>query len=162
MCVHRMVEGRHLCDCMAAKHKLIGNCLACGRIVCAQEGSGPCLFCGDYTVGVPGAGRSRSSFFLHPRLGSGGRACDVSSFSYRKFSNASNAGADACHAHITKDRSLLSSANHLFSCMSRRVYRSTCAPLYQLLLHRNRTRRQSISSSVHPLFRAITEVCADY
>lgn len=28
------------------KHKLVNNCLKCGRIICEQEGSGPCLFCG--------------------------------------------------------------------------------------------------------------------
>lgn len=42
-----MLKGRHLCNCQAAKHKLINNCTRCGRIVCEQEGSGPCLFCGN-------------------------------------------------------------------------------------------------------------------
>lgn len=42
-----MLKGRHLCDCEAAKHKLVNNCIHCGRIVCEQEGSGPCLFCGN-------------------------------------------------------------------------------------------------------------------
>ncbi|XP_026565418.1 activating signal cointegrator 1 [Pseudonaja textilis] len=41
-----MLPGRHSCECLAQKHKLINNCLTCGRIVCEQEGSGPCLFCG--------------------------------------------------------------------------------------------------------------------
>uniref|UniRef100_A0A2M4BJ76 Putative activating signal cointegrator 1 n=1 Tax=Anopheles marajoara TaxID=58244 RepID=A0A2M4BJ76_9DIPT len=41
------LKGRHHCDCQAVKHKLINNCLHCGRIVCEQEGSGPCLFCGS-------------------------------------------------------------------------------------------------------------------
>lgn len=41
-----MLKGRRLCSCQASKHKLINNCLSCGRIVCEQEGSGPCLFCG--------------------------------------------------------------------------------------------------------------------
>lgn len=36
-----------MCNCQAAKHKLINNCIQCGRIVCEQEGSGPCLFCGN-------------------------------------------------------------------------------------------------------------------
>ena len=40
------VAGRRLCDCQAQTHDLVGNCLSCGRIVCAQEGIGPCLFCG--------------------------------------------------------------------------------------------------------------------
>ncbi|XP_058445486.1 activating signal cointegrator 1 [Malaya genurostris] len=42
-----LLKGRNLCDCQASKHKLINNCLHCGRIVCEQEGSGPCLFCGS-------------------------------------------------------------------------------------------------------------------
>lgn len=42
-----ILSGRHKCDCQATKHKLISNCLRCGRIVCEQEGSGPCLFCGS-------------------------------------------------------------------------------------------------------------------
>ncbi|KAJ8790393.1 hypothetical protein J1605_021470 [Eschrichtius robustus] len=41
-----LIPGRHTCDCLGQKHKLINNCLICGRIVCEQEGSGPCLFCG--------------------------------------------------------------------------------------------------------------------
>lgn len=42
-----LLPGRNSCDCLAQKHKLINNCLSCGRIVCEQEGSGPCLFCGN-------------------------------------------------------------------------------------------------------------------
>ncbi|KAH8397807.1 hypothetical protein KR222_002247 [Zaprionus bogoriensis] len=42
-----LLKGRRLCDCQAAEHKLINNCLGCGRIVCEQEGSGPCLYCGE-------------------------------------------------------------------------------------------------------------------
>lgn len=42
-----ILSGRHRCDCQATKHKLICNCVRCGRIVCEQEGSGPCLFCGS-------------------------------------------------------------------------------------------------------------------
>ncbi|XP_061855638.1 activating signal cointegrator 1 isoform X2 [Colius striatus] len=41
-----LIPGRHSCECLGQKHKLINNCLVCGRIVCEQEGSGPCLFCG--------------------------------------------------------------------------------------------------------------------
>uniref|UniRef100_A0A914D5D7 Zinc finger C2HC5-type domain-containing protein n=1 Tax=Acrobeloides nanus TaxID=290746 RepID=A0A914D5D7_9BILA len=37
--------GRHPCECQARLHKLIINCMGCGRIVCEQEGSGPCFFC---------------------------------------------------------------------------------------------------------------------
>ena len=42
----RPVAGRKLCNCQAQTHKLIGNCISCGRVVCEQEGKGPCLFCG--------------------------------------------------------------------------------------------------------------------
>lgn len=42
-----LLPGRHACECLAQKHKLINNCVSCGRIVCEQEGSGPCLFCGS-------------------------------------------------------------------------------------------------------------------
>jgi len=41
------LPGRNSCECQASKHKLVGNCLKCGRIVCDQEGSGPCYFCGN-------------------------------------------------------------------------------------------------------------------
>ncbi|EPS69976.1 hypothetical protein M569_04788 [Genlisea aurea] len=34
------------CPCQARRHRLVGNCLSCGRIVCEQEGEGPCNFCG--------------------------------------------------------------------------------------------------------------------
>ncbi|XP_032647071.2 activating signal cointegrator 1 isoform X2 [Chelonoidis abingdonii] len=40
-----LIPGRHSCECLGQKHKLINNCLTCGRIVCEQEGSGPCFFC---------------------------------------------------------------------------------------------------------------------
>lgn len=42
-----VLPGRHICECLAQKHKLINNCISCGRIVCEQEGSGPCHFCGS-------------------------------------------------------------------------------------------------------------------
>lgn len=45
-----LIPGRHPCDCLGQKHKLINNCLICGRIVCEQEGSGPCLFCGTLVI----------------------------------------------------------------------------------------------------------------
>lgn len=44
------MPGRQKCDCQAQKHDLINNCLACGRIVCEQEGEGPCLFCGEMVL----------------------------------------------------------------------------------------------------------------
>ncbi|CAK7343658.1 unnamed protein product [Dovyalis caffra] len=34
------------CPCQARQHKLVSNCLSCGKIVCEQEGEGPCSFCG--------------------------------------------------------------------------------------------------------------------
>lgn len=40
-------EDRPFCFCNAQTHRLIGNCLTCGRIVCSEEGEGPCLFCGN-------------------------------------------------------------------------------------------------------------------
>ncbi|XP_069021750.1 activating signal cointegrator 1 [Embiotoca jacksoni] len=42
-----LLPGRHGCECLAQRHKLINNCINCGHIVCEQEGSGPCLFCGN-------------------------------------------------------------------------------------------------------------------
>lgn len=38
---------RVACHCQAAKHKLVANCLKCGRIICDFEGSGPCHFCNN-------------------------------------------------------------------------------------------------------------------
>ena len=49
--------GPKICYCMAREHELVGNCLACGKIVCAMEGRGNCLFCGHRVVAkgeVPG------------------------------------------------------------------------------------------------------------
>lgn len=34
------------CSCQARRHRLVSNCLSCGKIVCEQEGEGPCNFCG--------------------------------------------------------------------------------------------------------------------
>ncbi|GMS83246.1 hypothetical protein PENTCL1PPCAC_5421, partial [Pristionchus entomophagus] len=44
--VKKQLPGRHPCSCQARIHELVRNCLGCGKIVCAQEGSGPCYFCG--------------------------------------------------------------------------------------------------------------------
>lgn len=33
------------CSCQARQHRLVSNCLSCGKIVCEQEGEGPCSFC---------------------------------------------------------------------------------------------------------------------
>ncbi|KAK0409515.1 hypothetical protein QR680_004589 [Steinernema hermaphroditum] len=46
----KLTKGHYRCDCQARSHALIHNCLNCGRIVCAQEGSGPCFFCGELVV----------------------------------------------------------------------------------------------------------------
>jgi hypothetical protein len=40
--------GRNICYCMCTMHPLVNNCVACGKIVCEQEGEGPCLFCGNW------------------------------------------------------------------------------------------------------------------
>ena len=42
--------GRRECLCEATRHSLIANCLSCGRIVCAQEGSGECFTCGQLVL----------------------------------------------------------------------------------------------------------------
>ncbi|XP_060963664.1 uncharacterized protein LOC133028917 isoform X2 [Cannabis sativa] len=39
------------CSCQARQHRLISNCLSCGKIVCEQEGEGPCSFCGSLVLG---------------------------------------------------------------------------------------------------------------
>jgi DNA-directed RNA polymerase subunit RPC12/RpoP len=41
---------KKICYCMAREHELVGNCLACGKIVCAIEGRGPCMFCGHQVL----------------------------------------------------------------------------------------------------------------
>lgn len=38
------------CACQARRHRLVSNCLSCGKIVCEQEGEGPCLFCGSLVL----------------------------------------------------------------------------------------------------------------
>ncbi|XP_030937162.1 activating signal cointegrator 1 [Quercus lobata] len=38
------------CSCQARCHKLVSNCLSCGKIVCEQEGEGPCSFCGSLVL----------------------------------------------------------------------------------------------------------------
>jgi hypothetical protein len=37
-----LLPGKCICQCHAMIHKLINNCINCGRIVCEQEGEGPC------------------------------------------------------------------------------------------------------------------------
>lgn len=39
------------CSCQARRHRLVSNCLSCGKIVCEQEGEGPCNFCGALVLG---------------------------------------------------------------------------------------------------------------
>ena len=41
---------QRICYCMARTHELVGNCMACGKIVCALEGRGACMFCGHQVV----------------------------------------------------------------------------------------------------------------
>ena len=50
-----------MCYCQCTRHKLVNNCISCGKVVCEQEGEGPCLFCGawvdretSYDVGEDG------------------------------------------------------------------------------------------------------------
>lgn len=43
-----LVPGRQICYCQCTRHKLVNNCVNCGKIVCEQEGEGPCLFCGAW------------------------------------------------------------------------------------------------------------------
>jgi len=42
-----LLPGRHACTCLASRHKLLGNCTNCGRIICEQEGPGACMTCGN-------------------------------------------------------------------------------------------------------------------
>lgn len=44
-------DNRTQCTCQARTHHLIGNCLNCGRIVCAKEEYGDCLFCKEPHTG---------------------------------------------------------------------------------------------------------------
>lgn len=46
-----LLPGKFQCQCHATKHKLINNCVNCGRIVCEQEGEGPCQTCGVKVFG---------------------------------------------------------------------------------------------------------------
>ncbi|KAJ3009908.1 UNVERIFIED_CONTAM: Activating signal cointegrator 1 [Siphonaria sp. JEL0065] len=41
------LNGRPICECLAAKHGLLTNCLTCGKIICQLEGPGPCPSCGS-------------------------------------------------------------------------------------------------------------------
>ena len=43
---HALRKGRHPCSCNSRRHALLCNCLACGKVICAQEGWGECLSCG--------------------------------------------------------------------------------------------------------------------
>jgi Putative zinc finger motif, C2HC5-type len=51
-------ESRVACECQASRHELVGNCLRCGKVICAKEGSGPCLFCAEF-LGVRDAAVTR-------------------------------------------------------------------------------------------------------
>lgn len=44
------------CSCQARRHRLVSNCLSCGKIICEQEGEGPCNFCGSLVL------RERSTY----------------------------------------------------------------------------------------------------
>ena len=45
-----LLPGRHPCQCLAVRHRLVNNCTNCGRIVCEQEGPGSCYFCGKLVL----------------------------------------------------------------------------------------------------------------
>eukprot|EP00741_Cyanophora_paradoxa_P013722 tig00020710_g13245.t1 len=49
-----LLPGRRRCDCMATRHRLVGNCITCGKIVCEQEGEGTCLFCVELQAAAAG------------------------------------------------------------------------------------------------------------
>ena len=69
-----LAAGRHACECQATRHRLVGNCVACGRVVCMQEGPGPCLFCGapvGVSRGEGGGGRGEGESGDGPGRGSG-------------------------------------------------------------------------------------------
>lgn len=40
-------SSKSLCGCLGTEHKILGNCLNCGRIICAKEGYGSCPVCGE-------------------------------------------------------------------------------------------------------------------
>lgn len=44
----KVAQNRKICYCQCTKHKLVNNCVNCGKIVCEAEGEGPCLFCGAW------------------------------------------------------------------------------------------------------------------
>jgi hypothetical protein len=59
------LNSKRLCHCMATEHDLVGNCLACGKIVCAIEGRGHCMFCGHMVLPkgeLPGTIPDEASF----------------------------------------------------------------------------------------------------
>lgn len=50
-------SSRSMCHCLAKSeypggHRVIGNCLRCGRVVCAEEDFGDCLYCGESKTGA--------------------------------------------------------------------------------------------------------------
>jgi rubrerythrin len=44
---HPPRDGRDICDCQAAVHDLVTNCLECGKIICSFEGTESCPWCGS-------------------------------------------------------------------------------------------------------------------
>ncbi|XAR50059.1 hypothetical protein NMG60_11004284 [Bertholletia excelsa] len=54
------------CSCQARRHRLVSNCLSCGKIVCEQEGEGPCHFCGSLVLreGSTYAGLDEGAVFI--------------------------------------------------------------------------------------------------
>eukprot|EP00897_Mesotaenium_endlicherianum_P008482 jgi/Mesen1/7662/ME000400S06858 len=62
------------CDCQAGKHRLVNNCLACGKIVCEQEGEGPCAFCGALVLREGSQYAGLAAPAAAPPAGDGGAA----------------------------------------------------------------------------------------
>jgi hypothetical protein len=111
-----LLPGRHICECLASRHKLINNCLECGRVVCVQEGSGPCMFCGSMVCTAEEAEilqrNSRKSEKLREKLEDHSKPAEVVLAQARAaYTRASNAGQvaqyfddiGAHHAQVTQD-----------------------------------------------------------
>ncbi len=101
-----LLPGRHICECAAQKHKLISNCLNCGKIVCQQEGSGPCLFCGNLVCTGEEqeilSRNSRTSEKLYRKLMDKGKEVDMKGLEEAKALKDKLVGFDRTSARRTK------------------------------------------------------------
>jgi hypothetical protein len=58
-----LIKGKRVeCFCQAQYHKLVNNCLTCGKVICEQEGEGPCFFCGNIVLYPEKLGENRELF----------------------------------------------------------------------------------------------------